>query len=247
MSIIKKDYFTFRELCNRWKINDQDMHYLVVKGELVPSIAWNQCLVECNLMWVTDGDPEFNFPDRHKYIEKGGWLYLHFPKPAGHSAYSFTYASRTLSPPKDDFVSEETCYMLCGYCEYEGTFPPESVGETYVEAECVFMVDSVAACEAKHPELTESANRVISPAANTSEQNNAGGKWPWGNYETELLRKLSAAANKFWTLYDPADQSTAPTNQQVIDWLIEQDVSKRNAEAMATILRADGLPTGPRK
>ena len=121
MSIIKKDYFTFRELCNRWKINEQDMHYLVVKGDLVPSIAWDQYLVECHVMWVAVGDPEFHFPDRHKYIEKGGWLYLHFPKPTSHSTYRFTFASKTVSPPMDGFVSDETSYMLCGNCEYACT------------------------------------------------------------------------------------------------------------------------------
>lgn len=71
--------------------------------------------------------------------------------------------------------------------------------------------------------------------------------WPWGRHETDLLRKLAAAAQRFWSNYDPADPTTAPTNQQVIDWLKGQGVSERTAEIMATILRADGLPTGPRK
>lgn len=71
--------------------------------------------------------------------------------------------------------------------------------------------------------------------------------WPWGRHETDLLRKLAAAAQRFWRNYDPADPTTAPTNQQVIDWLKGQGVSERTAEVMATILRADGLSTGPRK
>ncbi len=71
--------------------------------------------------------------------------------------------------------------------------------------------------------------------------------WPWGRHETHLLRKLAGAAQRFWSNYDPADASTAPTNQQVIDWLKGEGVSERTAEIMATILRADGLPTGPRK
>jgi hypothetical protein len=72
-------------------------------------------------------------------------------------------------------------------------------------------------------------------------------RWPWGSHETELLRKLAEAAEKFWKLYDPADNTTAPTNEQVAEWLVTQGgVSKRNAEVMASILRADGLPTGPR-
>jgi hypothetical protein len=71
--------------------------------------------------------------------------------------------------------------------------------------------------------------------------------WPWGRHETALLRKLAAAAQRFWRNYNSADPTTAPTNQQVIDWLKGQGVSERTAEIMATILRADGLPTGPRK
>ncbi len=72
-------------------------------------------------------------------------------------------------------------------------------------------------------------------------------KWPWGEYETDLLRKLASAAEEWWSTYDPANPSTAPTNKAVKNWLIGQGVSERVAENMATILRADGLPTGPRK
>jgi hypothetical protein len=71
--------------------------------------------------------------------------------------------------------------------------------------------------------------------------------WPWGSYETKLLRSLGAAANKLWKNYDPEDPTTAPTNEQVTTWLMEQEgVTERTAEVIATILRADGLPTGPR-
>lgn len=72
-------------------------------------------------------------------------------------------------------------------------------------------------------------------------------KWPWGSHETQLLRHLAAAADRFWKNYDPSDPTTAPTNQEVIDWLVEHGVARRNAEVMASILRADGLHPGPRK
>ncbi|WP_018076534.1 hypothetical protein [Thiobacillus denitrificans] len=71
--------------------------------------------------------------------------------------------------------------------------------------------------------------------------------WPWGRHETDLLRKLARAADIFWKNYQPGQPSTAPTNEQVTEWLVKQDVARRTAEIMATILRADGLPTGPRK
>lgn len=74
------------------------------------------------------------------------------------------------------------------------------------------------------------------------------GGWPWGTHHTEALGHLDAAARRFWKLYDPTDDSTAPTNKQVAEWLqTERGLSQKMAEAMASILRADGLPTGPRK
>jgi hypothetical protein len=34
-------------------------------------------------------------------------------------------------------------------------------------------------------------------------------RWPWGNYETELLKHLAAAADRFWVRYDPEDPPRA--------------------------------------
>ena len=75
------------------------------------------------------------------------------------------------------------------------------------------------------------------------------GKWPWGNHETEKLRHLEAAARQFWVNYDPDDPTSAETNETVVTWLMtERGVTSRHAaETIASILRADGLPTGPRK
>lgn len=70
--------------------------------------------------------------------------------------------------------------------------------------------------------------------------------WPWGAHETVLLRHLAAAAERFWVNFDPSDIGTAPTNAEVVDWLRERGVAQRTAEVVATLLRADGLPTGPR-
>jgi len=70
--------------------------------------------------------------------------------------------------------------------------------------------------------------------------------WPWGEHETKLLRILAGAAQRFWKRYDPSDETTAPTNEEVKAWIKQQGVSDRIAEAMATILRADNLHLGPR-
>ena len=72
--------------------------------------------------------------------------------------------------------------------------------------------------------------------------------WPWGSHHTESLGHLAAAAEKFWKNYDPSDVSTAPTNEMVSEWLRqERGVSREKATSIASILRADGLKTGPRR
>ena len=82
---------------------------------------------------------------------------------------------------------------------------------------------------------------------NFANKNNST-KWPWGEYETKLLQHLEAAANRFWVNYDPTDPSTAPVNQDVSTWLQDhRALSKSMADSIATILRVDGLKTGPRK
>ena len=70
--------------------------------------------------------------------------------------------------------------------------------------------------------------------------------WPWGSHQSKSLQFLALAADKFWKNYDPADHSTAPKNETVMAWLEAQGVSQRKAEVMASLLRADDLPMGPR-
>ena len=74
-------------------------------------------------------------------------------------------------------------------------------------------------------------------------------RWPWGTHHTELLGHLEAAARRYWgPNYDPADTSSASTNATVSEWLqTERKVSRTMADSIASILRPDGLPTGPRK
>lgn len=73
-------------------------------------------------------------------------------------------------------------------------------------------------------------------------------RWPWGEHHTETLGHLEAAARKYWVLYDPSDISTAPTNEMVIEWLqSDRGISREKARSIASMLRPDGLPTGPRR
>lgn len=78
-------------------------------------------------------------------------------------------------------------------------------------------------------------------------------KWPWGSHETALLTHLAKAAELWRTVdeggnYVPSDPTTAPTNEQIEHFLERRGVtSKKTREVMATILRADDLPSGPRR
>jgi hypothetical protein len=74
------------------------------------------------------------------------------------------------------------------------------------------------------------------------------GRWPWGDHHTELLGHLEAAAARYWVNYNPDDATTAPTNKDVAEWLVDKrNVSQKMAESIASMLRPDGLRTGPRK
>ena len=75
------------------------------------------------------------------------------------------------------------------------------------------------------------------------------GYWPWGNHDTKLLGHLDAAALEFWVNYDPRNAKvSAPKNETVVNWLeTVRGVSGQMAKAIATMLRPDDLPTGPRK
>lgn len=71
--------------------------------------------------------------------------------------------------------------------------------------------------------------------------------WPWGNHSTDDLALLARAAVEFWRAYDPKHPRTAPKNEVVIAWLKEQGMGERKAEVVASLLRPDALPTGPRR
>ena len=72
-------------------------------------------------------------------------------------------------------------------------------------------------------------------------------RWPWGDYETELLQVLAEAVTQWWSTYDPDDPDTAPRKQDVVKWLktrLDRKDSATLAGYIATIIRADDAPTG---
>lgn len=75
----------------------------------------------------------------------------------------------------------------------------------------------------------------------------SSGAWPWGSYTTRRLELVAEVVRQFWSTYDPDQPTTAPTNEAVEAWLVEEKrISKREAKAIAMICRADDAPTGKR-
>ena len=96
-------------------------------------------------------------------------------------------------------------------------------------------------------ERFEKEHGIGQPRQGMPSSTESSGSWPWGSHETELLRHLAAAAKHLWVLYDPDDPSTAPTNEQVSNFLVDRGVPKSMSDKMATILRPETLKSGRRK
>lgn len=94
----------------------------------------------------------------------------------------------------------------------------------------------------------EAVYRFNLDALHAPSEANPSARWPWGSHHTEMLGHLEAAARKFWVNYDPSDNTTKPKNEEVSGWLEkEHKISNAKARAIASILRPEDLPTGPRK
>ena len=73
-------------------------------------------------------------------------------------------------------------------------------------------------------------------------------RWPWGDYETPLLRLLPLVYEEHWKKYDPKRPATAPKSQVVEDWLVStHKAPRRVAEVIAQLFRAEAIPNGPRR
>ena len=126
-----------------------------------------------------------------------------------------------------------------------------------ITLDMVFAHGMVMMSEVTRFEEQNSESQEAEKSIETHEHNipHVSVRWPWGSHHTELLGHLEAAALEFWRSYDPQNaKATAPKNDTVIDWLKSRKehgqlrkVSDHMAQAIASILRPNDLPTGPRK
>lgn len=241
MSIIipKRGYLTFAELRQRWQCTENDLRYLVVNGELKPSTKATEALAiadwEYNMMEDTCEPVGERFDGQTGYtieVQPSYWLYLQSPEQTGAMTCNFRIATRSRDPDRSFLPWDE---------------PPESwfwLGKVLsmqdVEQDWFFTMDEVL--------RYENAQDPDAEPPPPEPQNIPVARWPWGSHHTEMLGHLEAAALRFWVNVDPSDNTTAPTNKEVSDWLEkERKVSNAGAKAIASILRQDDLPTGPRK
>ena len=83
-------------------------------------------------------------------------------------------------------------------------------------------------------------------------ESSSSGRWPWGDYETRLLRWVDFAVRRFWVNYDPSDPSTAPKAEDVVPWLLAhqkemgEKLSDREAKLITQLVKADTVRSGPR-
>jgi hypothetical protein len=143
---LEKEYLTFEELTKCWNLSSDDLHYLIGKGELIPSIIWDGSLLQA--FWIDGEDGKIIQPIRDVdliYIRE--WIYLKLPFLTGDNKYSFGWASTALIPPKNnDSDNWNVWYMLAGKGGAAGT-GQKRIDQDYVQQNAVFMTSAIEMIE----------------------------------------------------------------------------------------------------
>lgn len=175
---------------------------------------------------VLPGELEEEGSAKYVLVEADGFYYLLHPWQTTSLDCKFRYFSDNKGHQQD---SGETCLSL-------GRQESLSLGDVMKNG--VAMVDEVFRLEQAEPDMEQ---------AKPDPKAVAGLCWPWGTHHTAALGHLAAAAKEFWTTYDSDKIGTAPLNKDVSDWLQkEHGVTKSMADSIASMLRGDGIRTGPR-
>jgi len=224
----EKDYLRFDELAKKWKCSLRDLSDLIINRKIIPSVLLigrhSVHLVEPHEDEDGEGLYVSGAADSYKYVN--GFFYLQWVRRENLNRISSAYAFE-----KREMAEFDDVYS---FDAVEIWFDPEE-NEITSSTDVVIVREEIERFEREHLQASEDSNQEIKQVT-----------YPWGTHSTKLLTQLSEAAIKHWGLYDPTQPDTAPKNDEVSDWLINKGVSKTLADAMATILRADGLRTGRR-
>ena len=117
----ERQYLTFEELKVRWQCNDGDLRYLIVHGDLKPSVklsgkvsvpewGWSDELGQMHPMGIaSDGQT-----GQSMVFQLNGWYYLQKPHSRGPEECEFILASDVRDPLTLEFegVAESDWYLL---------------------------------------------------------------------------------------------------------------------------------------
>lgn len=236
---IKKKYFTFDELMERWQCERKDIHYFVGEGGLTPSIVWGKVLIRKWVSWSDeDGDSLLLMREKDQRTNESitkymnGWIFLHRPTITGPYKYDFQYATKE-AYPKDE--EGGIVFELLDECDYV-----YNVGNEWLESNAVFM-----------REIVEDYELIFEPSLYKRAHSKSNEKKPVIQNEligrghiSNRLAFQQQAALKFWGNADKNDRTTHPKNRDVIAWLMDHGFSAKLAESAATIIRPDWASIG---
>lgn len=124
----ERKYFTFPELIQRWKCDENDLRRMILDRELIPSYVINESALVVNFEFSCPDLPEYEsgywspeivkYDDLHgeleevgsaKLVDADGFYYLLHPWQRTSLNCTFVYFSTNRGHQKD---SGETCFML---------------------------------------------------------------------------------------------------------------------------------------
>ena len=164
-------------------------------------------------------------------------------------AYEFNEEEKGKLPDAVEYPNQLFSHRMFHPTGFEHSFEQNSKGHWLKDKEqTIFEHQKFSRDELARWISVNAMSSVYKFQINTGGHNPSDTKWPWGDHHTELLGHLEAAAKRYWVNFDPADNNTATTNTVISEWLQkERKVSRSMADSIATMLRPNGLPTGPRK
>lgn len=223
---IEKKYLSFAELKDRWGITSDELHYLIQDKTIIPSIAWNDYVKNCN--W--EPDPETN--QIFLIATKGslpifwhGWLHLRIPTISGNCNYEFEYASIEPYSGFDNFLLNTWFRLLDG----SSGKSPISIGREFVEKNAVFMTEVIDNAEVFEFGLDGITNEKS--IANKHAEKNI--------YSTDLLNLMNLAITQF---FNPRHKKDAKKNE-ITEWIkmkgkeLDLYVSDNVADSIFTIIK----------
>lgn len=142
---IEKKYLTFDELLARWDCEKKDIHYMIMEGELIPSIFWS--------------DHAYSYQWQPNPKEFGGLLlctqydeydlvqcepmhktfHLKLPTKTGVSRYFFKYGTLGLYDEAEEFG--KSWYKLAAISSHSQA--DAIINQDDIECRCVFMIEDI--------------------------------------------------------------------------------------------------------